>query len=102
MFGLIPPACYPLVSICYQAGSGNLLTRGLPVKGYCPSGYYLQKKAHREYVFRKVIINSNGAIKVWWATKLRSHKKKSFPNEQGNNSRYLLIFGLIYVGFIVM
>jgi len=24
-FGLIPPACYPLVSICYQAGSGNFI-----------------------------------------------------------------------------
>ena len=34
------------------------------------------------------------------ATKLRSHKKKSFPNEQDNNNRYLLIFGLIYAGFI--
>ena len=34
------------------------------------------------------------------ATKLRSHKKKSFPNEQDNNNRYLLIFGLFNVGFI--
>lgn len=34
------------------------------------------------------------------ATKLRSHKKKSFPNEQGNDNRYLLIFCLVYVGFI--
>ena len=50
-------------------------------------------------MFRKVIINSNGAIKVWWGTKLRSHKKKDFPNEQGNNNRYLLIFCLCYVGF---
>ena len=25
MFGLIPPACYPLVSIYYQAGSGNFI-----------------------------------------------------------------------------
>lgn len=33
------------------------------------------------------------------ATKLRSHKKKSFPNEQDNNNRYLLIFSLVYVGF---
>lgn len=34
------------------------------------------------------------------ATKLRSHKKKDyFPNEQGNDSRYLLIFSLINVGF---
>ena len=46
-------------------------------------------------MFRKVIINSNGAIKVWWGTKLRSHKKKDFPNEQNNNNRYLLIFSLI-------
>jgi len=29
-------------------------------------------------------------------------KEKSFPNEQDNNNRLLLIFGLIYVGFIVM
>lgn len=34
------------------------------------------------------------------ATKLRSHKKKSFPNEQDNNSRYLLIFSLFYGRFI--
>lgn len=34
------------------------------------------------------------------ATKLRSHKKKSFPNEQMNDNRLLLIFCLIYAGFI--
>ena len=39
--------------------------------------------------------------KVSEATKLRSHKKKDyFPNEQMNDSIYLLIFGLIYAGFI--
>ena len=26
-----PPACYPLVSIYYQAGGDNLLARGLPL-----------------------------------------------------------------------
>lgn len=25
MFGLIPPACYPLISFYHQAGSGSLL-----------------------------------------------------------------------------
>lgn len=38
--------------------------------------------------------------RFWRGTKLRSHKKKSFPNEQDNNSRYLLMFDLIYAGFI--
>lgn len=37
------------------------------------------------------------------ATKLRSHaRKKSFLNEQMNDNRYLLIFDLIHIGFIVM
>ena len=36
----------------------------------------------------------NGAHKI-----KEPYRKKIFLNEQGNNNRYLLIFGLIYVGF---
>lgn len=35
------------------------------------------------------------------ATKLRSHKKKDFPNEQDNNNRYLLMNSLIMLDFAV-
>lgn len=90
---LIPPARCPLVFLTIkQAVAVCVLARGLPsistIEVTTLAAIIHKRKPYREYVFRKVIINSNGAIKVWWGTKLRSHKKKDyFPNEQGNNNR---------------
>lgn len=72
---LIPPACYPLVSIYYQAGSGSLLlARGSPLTSTAKvtalvAIVYKRNLAKRVYLER-----------FWRGTKLRSHaRKKIFP-----------------------
>jgi hypothetical protein len=58
MFGLIPPARYPLVFFDYQAGGDKLLARGSPLtstaKVTALVAIVYKRKPYREYVFRKV------------------------------------------------
>ena len=73
MFGLIPPACYPLVSIYYQAGSGSLLARGSPLTSTIKVTTLVAITSINKETPPRVYLE-----RFWWGTKLRSHKKKKF------------------------
>jgi hypothetical protein len=71
---LIPPACYPLVSIYYQAGGDNLLARGLP------SISTIEVTTLVAIVYKRNLAKRVYLERFWRGTKLRSHaRKKIFP-----------------------